>query len=142
MWLYNGVDPVMPMCEKRIHGANASAAVNLIAGFIQMDGGTPAFPDEGDKQAQQDDVELHAIIKGASYRLHVSLGQRKGKAAHFPVPARHENVIVLGVVRDGFSTQVVEITADMIEEHGTKHGGSIDVALTKLEPIDSFDRRL
>jgi len=142
VWLYQGIDPALSPREKKARNAMADGAVNLIAGFIQMDGGSPAFPDEGDKRAARDNVDLYAIIKGGSYAIHVCLGAEVDGAYHFPVPLNHEHVVVLGVIRDGFSVMVTELTAEIIAEHGGRRGGAIDVVLPEIELIESFSRRL
>jgi transcriptional regulator with XRE-family HTH domain len=46
VWLYQGIDPNLSPREKKARNAMADGAVNLIAGFIQMDGGAVAFPEE------------------------------------------------------------------------------------------------
>ncbi|WP_242136955.1 hypothetical protein [Sphingomonas sp. TREG-RG-20F-R18-01] len=124
-WLFMGIDADLEPREKRVRNAMADGIVNVIAGFIQIDGGNPAFPAEGDKRAVVDNVDLYAIIKGANYAFHVSLGSDDYR---FAVPTKHENVIVLGVMRDGFAIDVFEISEAMIAK-GTKRGGSIEVVL-------------
>lgn len=144
-WLSLGIDPSMAPRERKVRNAMVDGAVNLVAGLIQMDGGHPAFPVEGDKAAQKNHVDLHAIIKGAKYDLHISLGEQDGKNVRFSVPTTYEAVVVLGVVKDGFNIQIVEIPAELIEA-GERHGGSItvvmDEAVVKSRRVESFKTRL
>jgi hypothetical protein len=140
-WLQIGIDPGMAPRERKIRNATVDGAVNMIAGFIQMDGGFPAFPTESDKRAQADNIDIHAIIRGAKYDFHIALANDDGS---FTIPTKHEGVIVLGVVRDGFLVEVFEISPEAIEEHGRKHGGSIEVVVPteKLKRIESFANRI
>lgn len=142
-WLSLGIDPDMQPRERRMRNAMVDGAVNLVAGLIQMDGGFPAFPEESDKLATKNHVDLHAIIKGAKYDFHVSLGEPEGRKVRFVVPTNTDSVIVLGVVKQGFSIEILEITSDMISE-GERHGGSIELMVdaTKASKIESFKARL
>jgi transcriptional regulator with XRE-family HTH domain len=145
-WLAMGIDPVLQPRERRARNAMADGAVNVVAGFIQMDGGYPAFPEEKDRKAQENAVDLIAIIKGASYNFHVTLGERDGREATFVVPSRRgENVVVLGVVRDtAFRIQVYELTSDLINTIGENRGGSIEIVadISELRKVDNFRDRL
>jgi len=135
-WLQIGIDPTMGTRERKVRNANADGAVNLVAGLIAMDGGFPAFP-----QKDEGSIDLHAIIRGAKYDFHVALADDEGA---FAVPTKYEDVIVLGLVRDGFNVEVFEITGDQIEDHGHRRGGSIEVTIPrkKLKRIDSFRDRI
>lgn len=137
-WLQMGIDVQFTPREKKVRNALAEGAVNVVAGLIEMDGGHPAFPEEDGP------VDLHAIIKGAKYDLHVSAGERDGKMLRFVVPSIRENVIVLGLVRDGLALEIYEIAEDVIEKHGNIRGASTDVSAppSKLRPIRGFSERL
>lgn len=139
-WLSLGVGAAVEPRQRRVRNAMADGAVNLVAGLIQMDGGHPAFP-----EAKDTPVDLHAIIKGAKYDLHVSLGEIEGKAAVFAVPARHEDVLVLGVLRRGMTIDIVEITNEMIDTGKPAAGGiNVTVSLADVEKhrISGFANRL
>ena len=146
-WLQIGIDQDLAPRERKMRDALADGAVNLIAGFIQMDGGNPAFPGEADKRAIRDNVDMYAIIKGANYALHVALGVVGGGGFKFPVPVNHEHIVVLGVIRSGFEIDVIELSAELIKKYGTRRGASIEVvfdqaAATKLRRVESFSTRL
>jgi hypothetical protein len=145
-WLSMGIDPELQPHERKVRNAMADSAVNLIAGFVQMDGGYPAFPDENDRRGHDDHVDLYAIIRGANYSFHVSLGQKTDdKELRFLVPTRHENVTVLGVIRDtSFRIQVYELSADAISQYGHNRGGAVEVIAepNALRKIDNFRERL
>lgn len=140
-WLFMGVDPDLQPREKKARNAMASGVVNVVAGLIQMDGGSPAFPDEDDERAQRENIDIYAIIKGAQYSLHVTLGQRDGDEYRFVVPTAHEGVLVLGVIRDGMNFTICELPEQAIEA-GTQRGGSVEVMMSEITPIAAFDRRL
>lgn len=143
-WLSLGVDPDLQPRERRARNAMADGAVNLVAGLIQMDGGYPAFPEETGKSAQRNHVDLHAIIKGAKYDFHVSLGATEGKRIRFVVPVSCADVVVLGVIKNGFAIEIVELTPEMIEA-GERRGGSVEVFVerdAKLKRIETFQVRL
>jgi hypothetical protein len=121
--------------------------VNLVAGLIQMDGGHPAFPQEAD-EATARHVDLHAIIKGAKYDLHISLGSLDEETGErtFMVPHQAEDsVLLLGVIRRGFTIEVYEITSDDVAA-GERRGVAVEVFLDSsqatLRRIDSFANRL
>lgn len=134
-WLHLGAENGLSAREKKARNAMASGATNLVAGLIQLDGGHPAFPDE------EGAVDLHAIIKGAKYDFHISVADEDG---NFRVPVDHDRLIVLGVVRDGFSFEIYEIPTDVIDEYGERKGRALEVAvdLSKLNRIEGFDRRI
>ena len=144
VWLRMGIDAKMAPRDQRVRNALASGVVNVVAGLIQMDGGTPAFPPEDDQRARRDSVDLYAIIKGASYSFHVALGAAEDETAIFHVPAQHDAIIVLGVIRDENAFDIFELSDDVIEQYGTKHGGSIEVRVPggALRRIQNFSSRL
>lgn len=135
-WLQIGVAPEMAPRERKVRNAEVDGTVNAVAGFIRMDGGNVAFPDKPGT------IDMHAIIRGAKYDFHISTADAQG---HFHVPVEHEDLIVLGVVRrDGFCVDIYELPADMIQEHGSRRGGSIEVAvpMKALRKVENFSNRL
>lgn len=140
-WLSLGVNPALQPREQRIRNAMVDGAVNLVAGLIQMDGGHPAFPEEAQ---HKNHVDLHAIIKGAKYDFHVSLAQERSGELRFTVPANYESMVVLGVVKRGFTIEIYEIPHEVIAEGG-RRGGSVDVVSAGgegLRRIESFAERV
>ncbi len=121
-WLSVGNAPALS--EKQIFARNATAsgAVNLVAGLIQMSGGTPAFPDNA-----PDGVDLHAIIKGGSYQIHVATAERT-HVWTFAIPTTALNCLIIGVLWIGeFSFRFLELDADAIEKVGKRKGGHFEV---------------
>jgi hypothetical protein len=83
------------------------------------------------------------LTKGAKYDFHVSVGEPEGRKVRFVVPTTLDNVIVLGIVKHGFSIEILELTADMIAE-GDRRGGSIELMVdeAKATKVESFKARL
>lgn len=144
VWLQLGIDQGLSPRDRKARNALADGVVNVVAGFIQMDGGHPAFPAEGDVHAEKDNVDIHAIIRGGNYALHIALGTEAGEGLLiFPVPAKHNKVIVLGVIRAGLAIEIFEIPPDLIADHGIRRGASIEVTVNRAElrRIESFSQR-
>lgn len=126
----------------------ADGAVNLLAGVIQMNGGSPAFPEEGDKRAVRDHVDLYAIIKGAQYAFHVSLAQNVGpKEWKFNLPANWDGAFQIGIIQESSTKfHFVELNEGIVEAQGHKKGGSIEVTASEsdvmLRQITNFRDRL
>ncbi len=131
-WLALGVAPELAPRERKIRNATADGAVNVVAGFIQMSGGHPAFPDEMDPGARGDArVDLYAIIKGAHYAFHVALAQRTSASVFkFAVPHGYEERVVVGVVqKEPLVCDFLALNQDMIEAHGVRRSGFVELTL-------------
>jgi transcriptional regulator with XRE-family HTH domain len=133
-WLAFGVVPEMTKREQRELGASGNGAVMVVAGLIEMAGGQPAFPAEGDKRAATESIDLYAIIRGAQYAMHISIGRGEGDLLKFSIPSKFENVMQVGVVTvDDFSIRMIDISEEIIAERGNRRGGSIEVEMTQAE---------
>lgn len=147
-WLSLGVSPDLQPRERKLRNAMADGAVNLLAGVIQMNGGSPAFPEEGDKRAVRDQVDLYAIIKGAQYAFHVSLAQSVGpKEFKFTLPANYDGAFQIGIIQEESTKfQFVELNEGIVEGQGVRKGGSIEVTAREsdlmLRRIVNFRDRL
>lgn len=130
-WLALGVEPELDPRERKIRNAMADGAVNVVAGFIQMTGGHPAFPEEGDPRARAGArIDLYAIIKGAHYSLHVASAQEDGEAYRFAIPYGHEECVVIGVVqREPLQCDFLELAPDLVNTHGLRRSGHIEVTV-------------
>jgi transcriptional regulator with XRE-family HTH domain len=69
-WLSLGVDKGLAPRELKARGREIEGAVNVVAGFIEIEGGHAAFASEDDQKNKA--IDLYAIIKGAKYDLHVA----------------------------------------------------------------------
>lgn len=138
-WLSLGIDPTVAPKERKARNAMADGAVNIVAGLIQMDGGHPAFPTE----TETNNVDLHAIIKGAKYDIHVSLGEVQDDQVTFGIPHNYEDLVVLGIVRRGMAITIYDISSDAMAGAAHHAGGyEITVAESSLTVIPDFTRRL
>lgn len=142
-WLIFGTDPTSTPQQRRMRNALVDGAVNFVAGLAQMDGAAIAFPEEGDRFAIADHIDLHAIIRGASYPIHVLVGDDEGK---FHVPTDLRNTVPIGVIRqgqDGFRFTLYEITDVAIEMGEAGRTGKVEVPVTSdgLREIVSFKDR-
>jgi len=138
-WLSLGRAPEIDARQQKLRNAEADGVVNVVAGFVQMCGGNPAFPERGDKRAAREHIDIYAIIRGAQYAFHVAL-ERDG---HFAVPHGAGDTFVIGVVRTGdLAVSMFEIDAEALS-NGKRKGGFTEVAASKdLRPITTFTERL
>jgi transcriptional regulator with XRE-family HTH domain len=129
-WLSVGSVSDMTKRQRRARNAAADGAVNVIAGLISLDGGTPAFPDPGDIKAEAQRVDLYAIIRGAQYSIHVVLGETIKGGWRITVPVEATECLVLALVpTDIFCFQVLEIDPVILDEKGQRKRGSIEVEI-------------
>ncbi|QPC91508.1 hypothetical protein [Mesorhizobium sp. INR15] len=145
-WLTTGKSPEFTDTQRKMHNVVAGGAVNLVAGFIQMDGGHPSFPDENDSLSTASKIDLYAIIRGAHYRFHINTVLGEDGEQYFLVPhAAREGAIVLGVVpMKGFAVRIYELDWDTIEKVGTRKSHAFEVKLegSTFKEIKSFADRL
>lgn len=144
-WLSIGRVPEVSIKQGKLRNATADGAVNVVAGFIQMCGGNPAFPLEDDRAASKEKIDIYAIIKGAKYSFHVTVGERRGDEWHFHVPVEAENTFVIGVARTSdLVCEFYEFDPDTIERMGNKRGGAYEIVLRDGEArrIETFAERL
>lgn len=137
-WLSLGRAPELDRRQQKLRDAAADGVVNVVAGFIQMCGSNPAFPEPSDKRAQREHIDVYAIIKGVQYAFHVVLE----KDGRFAIPVEAEETFVVGVVRTSDLTcEFVEVTADVMAQ-GKRKGGLIEVLNNDLPKISTFAERL
>lgn len=132
-WLSLGVEAV-PAKERRVRNAVADGAVNLLAGVIQMQGGTPAFPDALDTRARAAHIDLYAIIQGTQHAFHVAVATKTDDRYRFTLPAQRGEARALGVVPDeGTCYRFVALDDDLLAD--AEHRGGfveVEVAAAKL----------
>ena len=131
-WLFVGREDTFSAREKRAYMAEASAAANLVAAIIQMDGGAVAFPDKSEGSY----VDFYAIIKGGNYPIHAVVGHQTEDGIIFKAPPRYQDIVTLGLVRDGMNITVIELKHELIEA-GKPQGGWIDVVLSSDQIEDN-----
>ncbi len=143
-WLAHGEDSAKLSGKRRQHSSDASAVANVVAGLIALDGSHPAFPDDDDRRAAEDGIDLYAVIKGASYAFRIATGKVKGDTVEFSFKPTKDTV-VLGVVRDGFAFSVYDISEASTAASSTDDGGrSISIPVADLDAlrVESFSKRI
>lgn len=155
-WLVvGGGDVSVDRKERRLRNAEVDGAVNLVAGLIQMDGGSPAFPGASARDSARDGVDLYAVIRGAHYAFNVTMAMLVAEGEwRVPVPSTREDLMVLALVRTGeFAFDILEVDEDAIAQHGTFASGAVVVPIRRrqglymagdlgLKQIRSFAERL
>lgn len=145
-WLLTGKSPAFPKVQRKASNVIGDGVVNVVAGFIQIGGGHPSYPEEDDELAQAGKVDLYAIIKGTHYRFHIAKfgGERCG---YFIVPQEARgHSIVLGVVpRPDFQVIIYELDWETIETVGARKENVYEVRIAdshRFRQVKSFAERL
>lgn len=147
-WLSSGLASNISEKERKIRDAAADGAVNVIAGMIQMGGGTPAFPSEGDERANKSLIDLYAIIRGAQYGIHVVTGVRTADGWDVTVPTSASEALVLALLpNDDLQYEVIELDWEKLSSEGQRRSGSYELKIpTEYEGIwkriKTFSERL
>jgi hypothetical protein len=144
-WLMLGEEGQDTPQQRRARNAMVDGAVNVVAGLAQMDGAVVAFPEDDDRFALAQHIDLYAIIRGANYPLHVIVAeeQENGQLV-FSVPTDLRNTVPIGVVRlEAFNFSVFEITDEAIELGTPGQRGKIEVNARSqgVREITSFKER-
>lgn len=141
-WLSLGIKPDGDPKERKARNAMADGAVNLVAGFIQMNGGHPAFPNDGDPRSEY--VDLYTIIRGKQYAIHVALGREMGDGSYrFTLPLQYTDCTIIGVVPTGpMRCAFIHMATDLITTHKRRKGGyaEVDVERDGTNYVSGDDR--
>lgn len=145
-WLTVGRDSSAPSKDQKIVGRVASGVVNLVAGMVQVCGGTPAFPKDSDAL---NPIDLSAVIRGALYNFNVVLGMETDGQIDFAVSTTATNCLIIAVVRTGeLAFDFYELEWETIEERGNRKGAywhvteDLDALDTNWRKITTFSERL
>lgn len=130
-WLSLGIKPEMTPVEKRKRNAMASGAVNLVAGYIQISGGSIAFPAEDDPNANYADI--YAILGGKQYVLHVALAEpTEPEHFKFYVPAEESVCRTIGVVVVGQANiHLINLKPQLLDKYKQRRGGYFEVDIRR-----------
>lgn len=138
-WLAYGVAPEISKREFRAMSTETNGAIQLVAGFVKMAGGHPAFPADGDKRSADELIDLYSIIRGVQYAMHISVAHEDAGIFHFAVPSKYESVMQVGVVPlSDFAVRLIDIPEEVISQLGRRKGSSIEVELT-AEQVDLYE---
>jgi hypothetical protein len=151
-WLALGHTQTVTAKEQKLREAELDGAVNLVAGAIQMNGVSPAFPLPDDKQAAQNLTDIFAIVRGAQYALHVitsNVGKDGEVNFNVPLKAVPNNRIIAVVSIEPLSFECYEVPVEVFEAHGKLTNGAyrFSAPLGKLDEvgcrkIETFGERL
>lgn len=133
-WLSLGRMPDMTPREQKKHNAVTNGAVNLLAGMIQINGGTIAFP-----EAEGSFADLYAIIQGKQYSIDVKIARpERDGSLRFSLPANTHDLVHVGVVPtdDPMSFHFVRLPQEIVDKHGRKRGGYVELKV--VHSLDSF----
>lgn len=146
-WLSVGASPESSR-ERKATKIVENGAVTVLAGLIQMSGGSPAFPSENDSRAKQERIDLYAIIRGAQYAFNVSAGVTKGDTVQFNVAVDATNCVMIGaVLRENLTVEFYEIPRELAVSAPLKSGAhnltlTGDLSAAGLKRIKSFSERI
>lgn len=121
-WLSLGKSADLESKRAVLRNSQVAGVVNVVAGLIQMHGGTPAFPEEGDGRAEREHVDLYAIIRGAQYAIHVALADETEDKFTFRLPpGLGRNTIALGVIQTSpLCIDIIELDAEGLAAVGRR----------------------
>lgn len=143
-WFVVGAEDSTQNPSQKIHSQEANGLVNVIAGLIQLDGGTPAFPKTGDL------IDLRAVIKAKLYSFHLALGREVDGIASFVISAAvvsgaASETVLIGALRvSQFAFDIYEIPWNELTAHGKRKSGRITLSVPRsdidvsLKKIESF----
>lgn len=150
-YLMLGRSPGLVEKDRRMLSGEATGFVNILAGFVAMDGGRPAFPEEEDRRAKKGHIDLYAVIKGAHYAFSVAHGRRGPDGWEFTVPidALNDESVVIGAARgSNFCCDFIELDPEAVRTQGQRKGEAIQVKVparlqgTPWKRIETFTERL
>lgn len=130
-WLALGIMPEMTPAEKSKRNARVNGAVNLVAGFIQLNGGNIAFPADDDPNAAFADI--YAIIEGQQYVFHISMAEPNTQAEFkFYIPAGTDICRTIGVVViSPVLVHLINLKPNLVEKHKQRKGGYYEVEIQR-----------
>jgi len=148
-WLEAGEDNGLTKRDLIVRGRQLSASTHILAAHALLAGHNVSFPDEDDRRAQRDHIDLYIIARGGRhYSCHATTGrQQPNGTVIFDVPVEFDNAQQIGVVAadEGFSVRFVRLSYETIEKFRAR-AGHIEVVLTEEEiaeyEIKSLDERL
>ncbi len=125
-WLSLALQPDSTPEQKRQHNATATAAANLVAGMIQMNGWHIAFPEDADST-----IDIYAIIGGRQHSLIVRTLKEHNGSFGVIVPAGHEKSVVMVVVQLAPTEYtILRLSAEAITAAGINRGGYLEVSIS------------
>lgn len=126
-WLSLGIAPDETPAEKKKRSATVTGAVNVVAGFIQLNGGSIAFPSEDSPASEF--TSLYAILEGQQFPFYVSMAkQLDDNTLRFYLPADVEACRAIGVVTvSPVSVHMINMKPHLVEKYKQRRGGYYEV---------------
>lgn len=118
-WLALGTAPAGSKREQSAAAISVTGAVHYVTGRMMLEGMTVALPDGADELAQQNAVDIYAIINARQRRLTISLinDENGTLIARLRQPAPGNDHIVVRPTNG--EPEVYQLPADIIEKAGT-----------------------
>jgi hypothetical protein len=97
LWLERGIKPTMNRTETTAFAREISGAVLVVAGMVQLAGGSCAWPSPEDPRKGQ--VDFYTIVQGRQYSVRVCLA-RGGEDGRYEIdaPADLDGLTLIGVI--------------------------------------------
>lgn len=129
-WLSLGVTPEASPRERKKRAKSAEGGAMLVAGLVQLSGGSSTFPDLG-KDGRPD---LIAIVDGDAIEIDTPLARVVQPGTYiFMAKREHRGRCVVGVIPDGFGARLIVITQKVIEDYGSMRGDHIAITVSEIE---------
>jgi transcriptional regulator with XRE-family HTH domain len=136
-WFYLGITPEEMPIDKRKRNARANGAINYLAGLIQLNGGTIAFPDDS-KPSAEHTPDLYAILGGKQHTIEVNLvtPDEDGEFS-LTVPAKFEDLVVIAVAETKTPTvfDLIRIPTEVIQASGKRKGGYLTLGMKREDGL-------
>ncbi|WP_303830515.1 hypothetical protein [Asticcacaulis taihuensis] len=129
-WLLAGNAALSPKLS--LGKDSSSWAIGIVAGIMQLQGVSAAFPGLPSCPEKSDPVHLYAITSGSAFPLHITLGVEEQNGWQFNVPVQVGNTLILGlVVGKLMEVQIIIIDRAGLLAQGARAGDIIKLTLDR-----------
>lgn len=130
VWLVLGRDPDVGAKEQKVLARNASGAVLYVRGLLQLAGGITA--DVGTRESRKF-VDFYLTVDGQQTPVHVAFGRETEDGFVIPIPAEHDETLVLAVLPYRSGYLVLEMPDEMIDRLAFRKAGERAVVAERAE---------
>lgn len=128
VYLSLGLDPGLDSKTRQFVRRQATGAVNILAGYVQIAGGNAIYPDDKDPRAGY--IDLTIIHDNQQRAVHVALGTLDGDSVAFSIPREYQQVTLIGAVPAGdFNIDFVELPTRILDGLITPAGGGFEAKI-------------
>lgn len=129
-WLSLGVAPELTPRERKKRAKAAEGGAMLLAGLIQISGGSSTFPELGEVGRP----DIIAIIDGEAVEIDAPLAKAIRPGVYsFMAKREHKGRRVVAIIPHGFGAQLVLIPQKVIEDKGERIGDHIEITASEAE---------